>query len=403
MANTTAVEPVPSLPDLLANLNTSLASSSTIEANTIFDPSTDATKHGISLLSTKNELLLSYLHNLVFLIILKLRSISESTDGNHDQSQLGKDVIGKLVELKTYMDKGVKPLEGKLKYQIEKVIRAAEDADRQAAAKNAAGSKSKKHKSKINGVRNGAASSDVSSNASEDEDSDAESSANEAELDELSYRPNPAALQSKQRQQQTNSATSKNPTSASTGTYKPPRINPVSMPVTTAETRSRSPNRPQKSFVMEDYIADELSGAPTSHPSIGSNQAFTTRGRHTISQRERNQQAERKRYEEENFVRLPGESKAEKRKNKGRRGREDGGYGGEEFRGLGEIGDRVSRAVGRQERGGGGGGGSALARSRKRGLDEGDKSGSGGRVTMGEGFEKRRRVIEGRERRKKGR
>src|SRR5271170_422460 len=82
---------------------------------------------GISLLDTKNEILLSYLHNLVFLIILRLRHAGETQS---DSPKLGADAVKKLVELRVYLEKGVRPLEGKLKYQIDKVLRAAEEVDR---------------------------------------------------------------------------------------------------------------------------------------------------------------------------------------------------------------------------------------------------------------------------------
>jgi len=82
---------------------------------------------GISLLSLKNHLLLSYLHHLVALFALKLSSTSlTSTEGTQ--------VVGALVKLRVVLEK-VAPLEQKLKYQVEKLVRkadqAAEGADEQ--------------------------------------------------------------------------------------------------------------------------------------------------------------------------------------------------------------------------------------------------------------------------------
>jgi U3 small nucleolar ribonucleoprotein protein LCP5 len=82
---------------------------------------------GISLLSLKNHLLLSYLHHLVALFALKLSSTSlTSTEGTQ--------VVGALVKLRVVLEK-VSPLEQKLKYQVEKLVRkadqAAEGADEQ--------------------------------------------------------------------------------------------------------------------------------------------------------------------------------------------------------------------------------------------------------------------------------
>ncbi|GAA6064236.1 hypothetical protein JCM10212_006365 [Sporobolomyces blumeae] len=82
---------------------------------------------GISLLSLKNHLLLSYLHHLVALFALRLSSTSlTSTEGGQ--------VVGALVKLRVVLEK-VAPLEQKLKYQVEKLVRkadqAAEGADEQ--------------------------------------------------------------------------------------------------------------------------------------------------------------------------------------------------------------------------------------------------------------------------------
>ncbi|GAA6007906.1 hypothetical protein JCM11491_006532 [Sporobolomyces phaffii] len=82
---------------------------------------------GISLLSLKNHLLLSYLHHLVALFSLKLSSTSlTSTEGTQ--------VVSALVKLRVVLEK-VAPLEQKLKYQVEKLVRkadqAAEGADEQ--------------------------------------------------------------------------------------------------------------------------------------------------------------------------------------------------------------------------------------------------------------------------------
>jgi U3 small nucleolar ribonucleoprotein protein LCP5 len=93
-------------------------------------------KEGISLLDVKNELLLSYLQNLVFLIVLKLRSqlvsLASEKQNKDEPLDIHDEVVKKLVELRVYLEKGVRPLEGRLKYQIDKVIRAADDAARSA-------------------------------------------------------------------------------------------------------------------------------------------------------------------------------------------------------------------------------------------------------------------------------
>ncbi|RIB05776.1 Sas10/Utp3/C1D family-domain-containing protein [Gigaspora rosea] len=71
------------------------------------------TNCGVSLLDIKNHTLLQYITNLAFLIHLKLdgKSISDHP------------VISNLVELRIILEK-IKPVEQKLKYQIDKLIRA---------------------------------------------------------------------------------------------------------------------------------------------------------------------------------------------------------------------------------------------------------------------------------------
>lgn len=72
------------------------------------------TCEGISFLELKNHLLLSYCMNLAFYFYLK-------ADGRRVKDH---PVIGKLVELRLYMDK-MKPIEQKLKYQIDKLVKLA--------------------------------------------------------------------------------------------------------------------------------------------------------------------------------------------------------------------------------------------------------------------------------------
>ncbi|KAL9626015.1 MAG: hypothetical protein Q9164_007961, partial [Protoblastenia rupestris] len=106
------------LHNLLGTLNDSLSSvsSSLLDTATLTPPS-----EGISLLDTKNELLLAYLQNLVFLIIIKLRN-KQSTKESTTRISLSNDITKNLVELRIYLEKGVRPLEAKLKYQLDKLL-----------------------------------------------------------------------------------------------------------------------------------------------------------------------------------------------------------------------------------------------------------------------------------------
>ena len=358
------------LADSLTSATTSLPSD-----HDLVQPPTD----GISLLDTKNALLLSYIHNLVFLIILKLRQTAG--EGEDAIMSLDAAVIKKLVELRVYMERGVRPLEGRLKYQIEKALRAADDAERSVAAKTDGDARSS-NTTKVNGVNQD------DSDASDASDADTGASPQHAKPSDLSYRPNPAALLRKP-EPSDNTKTSNPRLSA---TYKPPRITPTSMPIPSTSSRDTNLSRRQrKSHLLDEYVSSELSSAPLAEPSIGSNSTILARGRGSLSARQREKERERTEYEERNLTRLPGESRAEKRK---ARVRGEGGarnvYGGEQWVELGEVGDRVARSVGKRRDGERG----LLERREKRRRNDGDERGGG--VSIGEMFEKRRRVIEGR-------
>jgi U3 small nucleolar ribonucleoprotein protein LCP5 len=344
-----------SLESLLATLTTSIQSATeALPKDDILPP-----KEGISLLDVKNELLLSYLQNLVFLILLKLRARSS---GESDQLHPQDEVVQKLVELRVYLEKGVRPLENRLKYNIDKIIRTADDAARRA---NQETTKPKMRKPR-NDTGSGSDESDAESAAS-DQTADSE--------DEMSYAPNKAAvIRAKQEE-----PSARERESAKDGIYRPPKITPMAMPTTDrAERRERRPN---KSATLDEFIATELSTAPIAEPSIGS--TITHGGRHTKSEKERREENERREYEEANMTRLAPKSKKERRKEE--RGR-TGGFGGEEWRGLGAGIDRIERLT--QKKGGSGQG--SLEKSRKRPVEDGPR-GSGS--AAGDAFEKRRKIV----------
>lgn len=360
------------LPVLLETLTTSL-----ISATSAF-PAEDDTIHppadGISLLDVKNELLLSYLQNLVFLIILKLRN-------DPDDAGVGVEALKKLNEQRVYLEKGVRPLEGRLKYQIDKVLRAADEAERSVAATKFVSSKVKNSKA-VNGT------SDTEASDSSDSDTSSTPAAGAPAISDISYQPNPATLLRKPDQSSSNHIKSN-----STGAYKPPRINPTSMPST---TRPEPKSRNRKSHLIDEYIAHDLSSAPQAQPSIGSNNTILDRGRSGMSARDRETEKERTRYEEANLTRLPTMTKAEKKKARGRGDQRDV-FGGEDWTGLGGLGERLGRSV-KGSKGG------VLERREKRKRETGDSvRGDGHNLAVGESFEKRRKVLAGRMGKRKGR
>ncbi|KAJ0118887.1 Sas10/Utp3/C1D family protein [Diaporthe amygdali] len=358
-----------SLPVLLDSLTQSL--SSVFEATSKIS-SVEAPKDGISLLDVKNELLLSYLQNLVFLILVKLRK-SKQNDSNDDNSRVDDgEVVKKLVELRLYLEKGVRPLEEKLRYQIEKVLRAADDAERNEKAAQAAAA---------------SGSESESSDDDSDEDSDEEAQSGEdsvptPNITGLQARPNLGAI-ARRAATETGGKTSKE----RDGVYRPPRVAPTVMPTT--ERREKRERGPMKSATMDEFVADELSTAPVAQPSIGTNIAQFGRRLKTAS--ERKEEDERRDYEERNFTRLPKESKkerAQKAARDGRSGRMD--YGGEEWRDLGMGVDRINRITNKKE--GGRSTKALLEKSRKRGPDTVD--GPRGSGDTGERYQKRLKVLE---------
>jgi U3 small nucleolar ribonucleoprotein protein LCP5 len=358
-----------SLPALLDNVMKSLAASCESSEKI---PSLTPPNDGISLFDVKNDMFLLYLQNLVFLILIKIRmqkGDSEIRDGNI----LDDAVVKKLVELSVYIERGVLKLEDPLKYQINKLLRIARDAEISA---------------KINGPAKRADT--VEENEEEDdeeEDSDAESEhggvmPNPSEIDDLQYRPNPSALV-----RPTFGTEETDDTNSKDGVYKPPRIQATAMPTT--EHRQKEARRPNKSATLDEFVSTEMSSAPLAEPSIGSH--IVDGGRRTKSEKERREETARREYEERNYTRLPKETKKERAKKAGRR---DAGYGGEEWRGLGEGLDRIERLTKRTSREGR----NALEKSRKRPAEDRRSGGS----EVGQDFQKRVKYLD-RQRKDRGR
>lgn len=356
-----------SLPALLTTLTQSLTSAieSTPESS-IVNPPAD----GISLLDVKNELLLSYLQNLVFIIILKIRNQKDDVSGE-DEEELDNAVVKKLVELRVYLEKGVRPLEGRLKYQIDKVLRASDDAIRALAPT-----------SKAVGSKDDMPSDGEDSDSEDDSDADGNGVPLEtSQIDDLQYRPNPSSLL------RPAAATEDDSKHSSDGVYKPPRITATAMPTT--ERREKKDKKANKSATLDEFVNTELSAAPIAEASIGSN--IIAGGRRSKSDKEKKEDDERREYEERNYTRLPKESKKDRSKKNKAGGRQDAGYGGEEWRGLGEGIDRIERLTKRKS-GSGAAMKDVLEKSRKRAVEDGPR-GSG--MQSGEGFQKRMKMLDG--------
>ncbi|KAF0325660.1 hypothetical protein K4K61_003170 [Colletotrichum sp. SAR11_59] len=350
------------LPALLDSLTQSLTTSlDAAPKNSIAPP-----QNGISLLDVKNELLLSYLQNLVFLILLKLRNAKKQSRDDENADDTTQAVVKKLVELRLYLEKGVRPLEDKLRYQIEKILRAADDAERNAKAAEAAEG----------------GNGDNSDSASDDESGSDEESDDEEDLKASAMQARPDAFVRPAAASAAVAAAQKD------GVYRPPRIAPTVMP---SERREKTDRRPHKSAVMDEFIETEMSTAPLAEPSIGT--TIVSGGRRMKTAAERKDEDERREYEETNFVRLAPKSKKEQAKENARTGRSGRmQFGGEEWRDLGEGVDRINRLTARKKSGGTR---DLLDKSRKRGRETTDgPRGSGQRAEMGERFQKRVKTLE---------
>jgi U3 small nucleolar ribonucleoprotein protein LCP5 len=364
-----------SLPGLLDSLSQSLTT--TLEA-VPKDSQIESPEDGVSLLDVKNELLLSYLQNLVLLILIKIRrardSESETKSGEPD---LTRDVVKKLVQLRLYLEKGVRPLEEKLTHTISTVLRAVGDSERRSATSEISKRKIVTTTS-LNATGSG---SDIDSEGPGGDDEGEEDTAPKA-----ASMPNVGAFVQRSTGSRGFAVTS---TSERTGVYQHPKINPTVMPTT--ERREKADRRPNKSATVDEYIATEFSTAPLAEPSIGT--TIVNRGRKMKTDSERKDEALRQDYEEMNLVRLPKKDKKEKAREAkvaGRSGRMT--FGGEEFRELGEGVDRIERLTKRKDAAKGAR--ALLEKSRKRGHGTVDgPRGSG--TAIGERFQKRLKYIDG--------
>ncbi|KAI0537093.1 Sas10/Utp3/C1D family protein [Xylaria digitata] len=361
------------LPALLDSLTNSL--SSAIEATPKL-AGIDETENGVSLLDVKNELLLSYLQNLVFLILIKIRNSKSDHAGlNENSTELSGTVVKKLVELRLYLDKGVRPLEERLRFQLDKIIRAADDADRKEKMEQEAEDAEPQSESE-------------SDKASDDDEAGRDPDNKTRNREDAKLGPSFSNFAAPVSVGMAAAAQDK------TGVYRPPKITPTVMPTT--EQRERKERRPMKSATMNEYIADELSTAPSALPSVGSNVIFG--GRKTKTASERDEEQRRREFEETNFVRLPKESKKQRaEKNKQERRSAKMSFGGEEWRDLGEGVDRINKLTRQKESGRSTK--ALLEKSRKRGRETTDSArGSGLNADtreIGERFNKKLRVMEG--------
>ncbi|XP_003382464.1 PREDICTED: neuroguidin-like [Amphimedon queenslandica] len=205
-----------------------------------------STEKGISLLELKFHLMLNYLINLVQIMLLKAKgeSILPQQEGEG-----GSLAVDRLIELRVVLEK-MRPLEMKLKYQIDKLVKAASST--------------------------GLA---VSVN------------------DPLNYKPNPNNLVPKIKESDGRSIGS-NP-----GKYVPPKVRAMPFEDDTQKEEKKREKKRRKalqSSLVED-LADELSEAPREIKEV-------TRVSYQ-RKRERADEMEKSKYEEDYFVRMQGKKR----------------------------------------------------------------------------------------------
>ncbi|KAJ1992184.1 hypothetical protein H4R33_001109 [Dimargaris cristalligena] len=104
----------PRLEGMLAQLEAVQNHVTKLSAEIHDNPDQSDTSEGISLLEVKYHLLLEYLTNVVYIMHRKLQG----------ESIVNHPVIDKLIEDRVYLEK-IRPLEVKIKYQVDKLLRAA--------------------------------------------------------------------------------------------------------------------------------------------------------------------------------------------------------------------------------------------------------------------------------------
>ncbi|KAI8922143.1 Sas10/Utp3/C1D family-domain-containing protein [Powellomyces hirtus] len=212
------------------------------------------TSKGVSLLEVKVHSMLSYLTNLAFYLLLKL----------HGRSVKGHPAIDELVELRIVMEK-IKPLEQKLKYQIDKLVKAATMHEDQKEATGANG----------------------------------ESIATAIGQDPLNFKPNPSAMFAQGKQQANEADEADN----SGGVYRPPKLAPMPYDENnrkkTGRLTEQAKQKASRSRLLRD-LRSQYDDRPEEMTAEGTGYGASEVG----ASKQDEQWAERERFEEENFVRL---------------------------------------------------------------------------------------------------
>lgn len=263
---------------------------------------------GISLLTVKNEAMLDYLHHIVALSIAKisgrsLASASGASSASQSNASASTDLVQNTIKLRLMLEK-LRPLENRLKYQMDKLLRAAADADKEVMLGRAAPA------SDVNGKSR-------SKRRTGDDDDDASD-------DDLAFRPNPSAfMQDKARalskpsksndhrsrsNRDSDSDSDSDDQGGKTAVYRPPKLVPMSYDPD-ARSNKKDPRFADKpsSITRNSALLSDLTASMSANPYEASSGGVGVGGRGRLAS---NASARAKalarmdEFEEENFTRL---------------------------------------------------------------------------------------------------
>ncbi len=263
---------------------------------------------GISLLTVKNEAMLDYLHHIVALSIAKisgrsLASASGASSASQSNASASTDLVSNTIKLRLMLEK-LRPLENRLKYQMDKLLRAAADADKEVMLGRAAPA------SDVNGKSR-------SKRRTGDDDDDASD-------DDLAFRPNPSAfMQDKARalskpsksndhrsrsNRDSDSDSDSDDQGGKTAVYRPPKLVPMSYDPD-ARSNKKDPRFADKpsSITRNSALLSDLTASMSANPYEASSGGVGVGGRGRLAS---NTSARAKalarmdEFEEENFTRL---------------------------------------------------------------------------------------------------
>ncbi|KAJ1673517.1 hypothetical protein EV182_005076 [Spiromyces aspiralis] len=229
------------------------------------------TKQGISLLEVKHQTLLEYITDLTFISLLKLNG--RSIDSH--------PVVKRLIENRVVLEK-IKPLEQRLKYQIDKLLRAAtlENDDGDTKEQGSGGTQI---------TRQGMVDADV---------------------DPSAFKPNPSLMVTKEQdgsgaeQESGDEEDEGKGAGGEDGVYKAPKMVPVpyeedaSLKARREKAEQRIAEKAARSRLVQDLMS-EYDNRPEVITASGN-----TGGVGTLDGRAEREVSERRTFEEDNFTRL---------------------------------------------------------------------------------------------------